>query len=68
MGWEACTRYGERRSVNRILVVKPEGKRPLCRHRPRFEDNIKMDHQEVGCGGIDFKSICLRIGAVGGHL
>jgi hypothetical protein len=36
------------------LVGKPEGKRPLGRFRRRWEDNIKMDLQEVGCGGIDW--------------
>jgi hypothetical protein len=35
------------------LVGKPEGKRPLGRHRRRWEDNIEMDLQEVGCGGMD---------------
>jgi hypothetical protein len=37
----------------RVLVGKPEGKRPLGRPRYRWEDNIKMDLQEVGCGGMD---------------
>jgi len=41
---------GERRDVYRVLVGKPEGKRPLGRPRRRWEDNIKMDLQEVGCG------------------
>ena len=41
---------GERRGVYRVLVGKPEGKRP----RRRREDNIKMDLQEVGCGGVDW--------------
>jgi len=36
------------------LVGKPERKRPLGRSRPRWEDNIKMDLQEVGCGGMDW--------------
>jgi hypothetical protein len=40
---------GERRGVYRILVGKPEGKRPLGRPRRRCEDNIKLDLQEVGC-------------------
>jgi len=40
----------DRRGVYRILVRKPEGKRPLGRHRRRWEDNIKVDHQEVECG------------------
>ena len=44
---------GKRRGVYRILVGKPEGKRPLGRPRRRWEDNIKMDLQEVGCGGMD---------------
>ena len=45
-------RMGEGRGVHRVLVGKPEGKRPLGRHRRRCEDNIKMDLQEVGgvCG------------------
>jgi len=46
-------RMGERRGVYRVLVGKPEGKRPLGRHRLRRENNIKMDLQEVGCGGMD---------------
>ena len=43
---------GEGRGVHRVLLVKPEGKRPLGRPRRRWEDNIKMDLQEVvgGCG------------------
>ena len=44
-------RMGEGRDVSRVLVGKPEGKRPLGRPRHRWEDNIKMDLQEVGCGG-----------------
>ena len=47
-------RMGERRGVYRVLVGKPEGKRPLGRARYRWEDNIKMDLQEVGCGGMDW--------------
>jgi hypothetical protein len=45
---------GERRGTYTILVRKPEGKRPLGRPRHRCEDNIKMDVQEVGCGGMDW--------------
>jgi hypothetical protein len=41
----------EDRGVHRVLVGKPEGKRPLWRTRRRWEDNIKMDLQEVGGGG-----------------
>ena len=58
---------GERRVVNRVLVGKPEGKRPLGRLRRRREDNIKMDHQVVGCEGMT-GLIWLRIGTGGGHL
>ena len=47
----ACSAYGERRGVYRVLVGKPEGKRLLGRPRRKWEDNIKMDLQEVGCGG-----------------
>jgi hypothetical protein len=42
---------GERRGVYRVLVEKPERKRPLGRPRRRWDDNIKMDLQKVGCGG-----------------
>jgi hypothetical protein len=45
---------GERRGVYRVLVLKPERKRPLGASRRRWEDNIKMDIQEVGCGGMDW--------------
>jgi hypothetical protein len=45
---------GERRGVYRVLVGKPGGKRAQGRPRQRWEDNIKMDLQEVGCGGIDW--------------
>ena len=44
-------RMGEGGGVHRVLVGKPEGKRPLGRPRRRWEDNIKMDLQEVGGGG-----------------
>jgi hypothetical protein len=54
MRWAGyAARMGERRGIYRVLVGKPEGKRPLGRPRNRWEDNIKMDHQEVGCRGID---------------
>ena len=48
----AC--MGEGRGVYRVLVGKPEGKTPLGRPRHRWEGNIKMDLQEVGCGGMDW--------------
>jgi len=47
-------RMGERRGAYRTLVGKPEGKRPLGRPRRRWVDNIRMDLQEVGCGGMDW--------------
>ena len=47
-------RMGERRGVYSVLIGKPEGRRPLGRPRLRWEDNIKMDPQEVGCGGMDW--------------
>jgi hypothetical protein len=45
---------GEGRGDYRVLVGKPEGKRPLGRPRHRGKDNIKMDLQEVGCRGMDW--------------
>ena len=50
----AYTRREERRVVYRILVGKPEGRRPLGRPRRRWEGNIKMDLQEFGCGVVDW--------------
>jgi len=44
---------GEGRVVYRVLTGKPEGKSPLGRPRHKWEDNIKMDLQGVGCGGMD---------------
>jgi len=43
--------YGGEERLHRVLVGKPEGKRPLGSPRRRWEDNIRMDLQEVGCGG-----------------
>ena len=45
---------GERSVVYRVLVGKPDGKRPLVRPRHRWEDNTKMDLQEVGCRSMDW--------------
>ena len=47
-------RMGEMVGVCMVLVGTPEGKRPLGRPRRRWEDNNKMDLQEVGCGGMDW--------------
>jgi hypothetical protein len=58
-------RMGEERGVHRVLVGKPERKRPLARPRCRWEDNIKMDLQEVGVGT---RYSRLRIATGGGHL
>jgi hypothetical protein len=58
---------GKRRGVNRVLVGKPEAKIPLRRPRHRWEDNIKMDLQEVGWRAWT-ELIWLRIGTGGGLL
>ena len=47
-------RMGERRGVYRVLLWKPEGKKPFGKPRLRWEDNIKIDLQEVECGGMDW--------------
>jgi hypothetical protein len=60
---------GEGRNVYRVLVGKPEGKRPLERLRRRWEDGIKMDLWEIGWGGgVGSGFIWLRIGIVGALL
>jgi hypothetical protein len=56
----------DRRDVYRILVEKPDGKGPLGKHRRRWNGNIKMDLQEVGCEEWT-GSIWFRIGTGGGH-
>ena len=48
---------GESQGVHRVLVGKPEGKRPLGRPRHRWKENIKMDLQEVGCEGMDWINV-----------
>ena len=50
---EHVARMGEERGVYRVLVGKPEGRRPMGRPRRRWVDNIRMDIQEVGCGYMD---------------
>jgi len=55
MRWAGhVSRMGEERGVYRVLVGKPEGKRPLGRPRRRCVDNIRTDLQEVGCGYMDW--------------
>jgi hypothetical protein len=55
MKWAGhIARMGESRGVYRVLVGKPEGKRPLGKHCRRLEDNNKMDLREVVCGGMDW--------------
>jgi hypothetical protein len=53
MGGE-CSAGGEERGVYRVLVGKPEEMRPLGRPRRRWEDKIRLDLQEVGCGDMDW--------------
>jgi hypothetical protein len=48
---------GEKRNAYRLLVGKPEGKRPLGRPRRRWVDNIKMDRLEIGWGGVDWMGL-----------
>jgi hypothetical protein len=50
-------RMGEERGVHSVLMGKPEGKRPLGRPKCRWEDNIKMDVQEVGGGRGDWREL-----------
>jgi hypothetical protein len=58
MRWAGhVTRMREERGVHRVLVGKPEGKRPLGRPRRRWEDNIKMDVQEAGGGRGDWMEL-----------
>ena len=55
MRWAGhVARVGEEWGMYRVLVGKPEGRRPLGRHRRRWVDNIRMDLQEVGCGYMDW--------------
>ena len=58
---------GERRRVYRVLVAKPEGKRPLERLRHKWEDSNKMDIQGSGIVGVWTRSSWLRIGTGGEH-
>ena len=55
MRWAGhVARMGERKGVYRVLAGKLEGRRPLGRLRHRWEDNIMMDLQEVGCGSMNW--------------
>ena len=68
MRWAGhVARLRERRGVYRVLVVKTEGKRPLGRPRLRWENNIKIGLQEVGCG-VWTGSSWLKKGTGGGYL
>jgi len=68
MRWAGhVARMGDGRGLYMVLVGKPEGRRPLGRPRRRWEDKIKVDLKEVGCG-IWTGSSWLRIGKGGGHL
>ena len=51
-GHVAC--MGKKRGIYRVMVGKPEGKRPLGKPRHRWQDNIKMDLKEMECGGMDW--------------
>ena len=65
MRWAGhVARMGEERGMYRVLVGKPEGRRPLGRPRRRWMDNIRTGLQEVGCGYMDWP----RIGTGGGRL
>ena len=64
----ACSMYGGQECACRVLVGKPEGKRPLGKLRHRRKDNIKMDLQEVGWGDAWTGLIWLRTGIGGGLL
>jgi len=68
MRWAGhVARIGERTDIYRVLVQKSEGKRPLGRLRHKWDDNIKMDLQDVGCG-VWTGSNRLRTGKGGRHL
>jgi hypothetical protein len=69
MKWAGhVARMGEERNVYRVLVGKPEGKRPLERPRCRWQDGIKLDLREIFWGGVWGGFTWLRIGTVGGLL
>jgi hypothetical protein len=58
MRWAGhVARMGEGRGVHRVLVEKPEGRRPLRRPRRRWENNIRMDLRKMGCGCVDWMEL-----------
>jgi len=61
-GWTGhVARMGEERRVYRVLVGKPEGRRPLGRPRRRWLNNIRMDLQEVGCGYMEMLLVLISV-------
>jgi hypothetical protein len=63
MRWAGYVAHMEEKGkAYRILIGKPEGKRPLVRPRRRWEDNIKMDLREIGWGGVDWIDLALDRG------
>ena len=61
-GWGHVAGMGERIGLYGVLVGNPERKRPLRKHRNRWEDNIKMDLQEVGYGSMDWMELAQEAG------
>jgi hypothetical protein len=59
-----CSKQGKKRKAYKILVGKPEEQRLLGRHRCRWEDNIKMDLKETGCGGMDWSDLAQNSGGL----
>jgi hypothetical protein len=69
MRWAGyVARMGEEIKVYKVLVEKPEGKRPIGRPRRRWEDGIRMDLREIGLGGVDRIRLSHRTGTGGGLL
>jgi hypothetical protein len=58
----SCSKYRGRRGVYRVLVGKPEGQRPIGRPKLRWEDNIKMDYQEMRCEDMDLIALAQMAG------
>ena len=64
----AYSTHGGKRGANKVFIGTPEGKRPLGRPRHRWDDNIKMDLQEVVCGSMDWIKLALDRDKLAGHL